>query len=148
MNANDLIKLHEQVVDSWSRHDAKKLLALMDENIVFHDTGVPGPINGKAELEKYFNAWVAAFPDYKMKTLNTVVSDDYIAAEIEGSGTNKGPLSMRDQPEMPATNRKLTSRVSYFAKVKNGKIIDVYIYSDVAGMMGQLGLQEVHEAHA
>lgn len=148
MNANDLLKLHEQVVDSWNRHDSKKFIALMDENIVFNDTGVPRPIKGKADAEKYFNAWIAAFPDFKMKTLNTVISDDCIAAEVECSGTNNGSLKMFDQPEIPATHKKLTSRVSFFAKVKNGKTIDVRIYSDVAGMMIQLGLHELQEAHA
>lgn len=148
MNANDLLKLHEQVVDSWNRHDSKKFVALMDENVVFNDTGIPKPIKGKAEVEKYFNAWIAAFPDFKMKTLNTVISDDCIAAEVECSGTNTGALKMSDRPEIPATNKKLTTRDSFFAKVKNGKTIDVRIYSDVAGMMVQLGLHELQEAHA
>ena len=147
MNANDLLKLHEQVVDSWNRHDSKKFVTLMDENIVFNDTGYPRPIKGKADAEKYFNAWVVAFPDFKMKTLNTVISGDFIAAEVECSGTNKGPLKIGDQPEFPATNRKVTNRVCFLAKVKNGKTTEVNIYSDVAGMMVQLGLHEVHEMH-
>ncbi len=148
MNANDLLKLHEQVVDSWNRHDSKKFVALMDENIVFNDTGIPKPIKGKAEVEKYFNAWIAAFPDFKMKTLNTVISDDRIATEVECSGKHTGSLKMFDQPVIPATNKQLTSRISFFSKVKNGKALDVRIYSDVAGMMTQLGLHELQEAHA
>lgn len=148
MTANDLLKLHEQVIDSWNRHDSKKFLALMDENVVFNDTGIPRPIKGKAEVEKYFTEWIAAFPDFKMKTLNTVISDDCIAAEVECSGTHTGSLKTFDRPEIPATNKKLTSRISFFAKVKNGKTIDVRIYSDVAGMMTQLGLHELQEAHA
>lgn len=148
MNANDLLKLHEQVVDSWNRHDSKKFVALMDENIVFNDTGIPKPIKGKAEVEKYFNAWIAAFPDFRMKTLNTVISGERTAAEVECSGTHTGSLKMFDLPEIPATNKKLTNRISFFATVKNGKTVDVHIYSDVAGMMAQLGLHELQEAHA
>jgi len=148
MNTNDLLKLHEQVVDSWNRHDSKKFVTYMDENIVLHDTSNPKPIKGKADAEKYFNTWITAFPDLTMKTLNTVISDDYIAAEVECSGINKGPLKIGDQPEIPATNRKVTIRVCFFAKVKNGKTTEVRTYPDVAGMMVQLGLQEVHEVHA
>lgn len=147
MNANDLLKLHQHVIDSWSRHDAKKWLTIMDDDIVFYDTGYPEPIIGKPALEKYFNAWIAAFPDFKMKSLNAVVAGNYIAAEIEGSGTNKGSLIASGRPELPPTNKKMTSRLSYFAKVRNGKIVECHIYSDVAGMMTQLGIQEVHEAH-
>ncbi len=148
MNANDLLKLHEQVVDSWNRHDSKKFVTNLDENIVLHDTSNPKPIKGKAEAEEYFNTWIAAFPDFKMKTLNTVISGDYIAAEVECSGTNTGPLKLGDQPEIPATNRKVTNSVCFFAKVKNGKTIEVRTYPDVAGMMIQLGLHELYEAHA
>ena len=147
MNA-DLLKLHEQVVDSWNRHDSKKFVTYLDENIVLYDTSNPKPIKGKAKAEEYFNTWIAAFPDFKMKTLNTVISDDYIAAEVECSGTHKGPLKIGDQQEFPATNRKVTNRVCFFAKVKNGKTMEVRTYPDVAGMMVQLGLQEVHEVHA
>lgn len=148
MTTNDLLKLHEHVVDSWSQHDAKKWLTIMDDNIVFYDTGYPEPIRGKAALEKYFNAWIAAFPDFKMKSLNAVVAGNDIAAEIEGSGTNTGSLITGNQPEIPATNRKMTSRFSYFAKVNNGKVSEVHVYTDVAGMITQLGLQPVHEMHA
>lgn len=147
MNANDLLKLHEIVVDSWSRHDVKKWLTIMDDNIVFYDTGHHEPIRGKAALEKYFNAWIVAFPDFKMKSLNTVLAGNDIAAEVEGSGTNKGSLISRGQPEIPPTNKKMTSRFSYFAKVRNGKVVECHVYTDVAGMMAQLGLHEVYEAH-
>jgi predicted ester cyclase len=148
MNANDLLKLHEQVVDSWNRHDSKKFVTYMDENIVLNDTSNPKPIKGKRDAEVYFNTWITAFPDFTMKPLNTVISGDYIAAEVECSGTNKGPLKIGDQPEFPATNKKVTNKVCFFAKVKNGKATEVRTYPDVAGMMVQLGLHEFHVEHA
>ena len=147
MNTNDLLKLHEHTVDSWNRHDVKKWLTIMDDGIVLYDTGYSEPIRGKAAMEKYFTAWIAAFPDFKMKTFNTVIAGNDIAAEVEGRGTNTGSLIISDRPEIPATNKKVASRFSYFAKVKNGKVIECHVYSDVAGIMTQLGIQEVHEAH-
>jgi hypothetical protein len=38
------------------------------------------------------------------------------------------------------------NRGSYFAWFKNGKVIEVHSYPDLAGMMAQLGL--LQEAHA
>ena len=147
MSANDILKLHEQVVDSWNRHDAKKFTTYVDENVVWNDVASPEPIRGKMGAEEFLNKWVTAFPDFTMKTLNTVISDDKIAVELEFSGTNTGPLKVGDQPEIPATNRKVTNRGCTFAKVKNGKFTEIRSYPDLAGMMMELGLMEIHEAH-
>ena len=144
MNANDVIKLNDAVMDSWNRHDTKKFLTYCDENIVWRDSASPEPMRGKAGAEEFFNMWTTAFPDFRLKTLNQVANDDSIAVEIEFTGTNTGPLKMGDQPEIPATNRKVTNNGCYFGKVKNGKFTEVHTYPDLAGMMVQLGLQEAH----
>ncbi|MBK5269470.1 MAG: hypothetical protein JJE22_00520, partial [Bacteroidia bacterium] len=47
-----------------------------------------------------------------------------------------------------ATGKRVTNKGCYFGKVKNGKFIEVRTYPDLAGMMMQLGLMEMHEAHA
>jgi predicted ester cyclase len=144
MNANDVIKLNDAVMDSWNRHDTKKFLTYCDENIVWRDSASPEPTRGKAGAGDFFNMWTTAFPDFRIKTLNQVANDDSIAVEIEFTGTNTGPLKMGDQPEIPATNRKVTNNGCYFGKVKNGKFTEVHTYPDLAGMMVQLGLQEAH----
>jgi predicted ester cyclase len=148
MGANDILRLHEETVDSWNRHDPKKFVSYIDEGVVWNDTSTPEPIRGKAGAEEFLNKWITAFPDFKMRTLSTVISEDKIAAELEFSGTNTGPLKVGDQPEIPATNRKVVNRGCVFSKVKNGKFIEVRTYPDLAGMMMQLGLLETHEAHA
>lgn len=148
MSANDILRLHEEVIDSWNRHDTKKFATYVDENVVWHDTATPTPVRGKAGAEEFLQNWLTGFPDLKMKTLNTVIADDKIAVELEFSGTNTGPLKVGDQPEIPATNKKVTNKGCYFGKVKNGKFVEVRTYPDLAGMMMQLGLFETHEAHA
>jgi predicted ester cyclase len=148
MTANEILKIHEQIIESWNRHDPKKFISFLDENIVLYETSIPKPIKGRVQAEQYFNTWVSAFPDLKMKTVNTVISGDYIAAELECTGTNKGPIKLGDQPEIPATNRQATTRMCFFAKVKDGKTLEVRTYPDIAGMMIQLGLHELAEAHA
>ena len=146
MNNNEIIKLNDAVIESWNRHDTKKFLTYCDEKIVWRDTGSPEPMKGKDGAGEFFNMWSTAFPDFRIKVLNKVVSEETIAVEIEFSGTNTGPMRMPDQPEIPATNRKVVNRGCYFGKVKNGKFIEVHTYPDLAGMMVQLGLQEVHHA--
>lgn len=148
MSANDVIKLNDAVLDSWNRHDVKKFLTYCDESIVWRDTASPDPIKGKPGAEEFFNSWSTAFPDLRIKELNKIASEESIAVEIEFSGTNNGSLRMGDQPEIPATHRSVTNRGCYFGKIKNGKFVEVHTYPDLAGMMVQLGLSEVHEVHA
>ncbi len=147
MNTNEILKLHDAVIETWNNHDTKGFVALCDDKIVWKDLASAEPFNGKKGAEEFFNNWKTAFPDFKMKTLNKVATENTIAVELEFTGTNKGPLKMgTDTPEIPATNKKATSKGCYFAKVKNGKFIEVNTYPDLAGMMMQLGL--IHEMQA
>lgn len=146
MNANDVIKLNDQVLDSWNQHDVQKFLNYCDEKIVWKDLASPEAYKGKQGAKDFFNSWLTAFPDLKIKAVNKVATEDSIAVEIEFSGTNTGKLKIgSDTPEIPATRKKITNRGSYFAKAKNGKFTEVHTYPDLAGMMAQLGLlQEQH----
>jgi steroid delta-isomerase-like uncharacterized protein len=142
MTVNEVIKLNEAVMDSWNRHDTRKFLSYCDENIVWRDLANPEDLKGKQSAEDFFNQWHIAFPDFTLKVTNQVATEDRVAVELEFTGTNTGPLRMADQPEIPATNRKITNRGCYFAKAKNGKFVEVHTYPDLAGMMIALGLQE------
>jgi predicted ester cyclase len=74
-----------------------------------------------------------------VKTTSRVVSDDDVAAEVEFTGTNTGPLRMGDQ-EIPATGKSVVGTGTYFASIRDGKIVSFRAHPDVASMMGQLGL--------
>ena len=119
MTSNEVLKLHNEVMDSWNRHDTKKFLTYVDEKIVWHDLASPEPLKGKSGAEEFFNSWKTAFPDFKLRVQNVVISEDHIAVELEFSGTNNGPLKFGDQPEIHATNKRVTNKGCYFAKVKN-----------------------------
>src|SRR5438552_16862663 len=110
MNVNDVLKLNDSIMEAWNRHDTEKFLSLCDENIVRKDTSSPQPTKGKQGAKEFFNKWVTAFPDFKMKLVNTVATEDSVACEIEFSGTNTGRLKISDEvPEIPATNKKVTN---------------------------------------
>lgn len=146
MTTQDVLKLNKDVLDSWNRHDTEKFLSLCDENVVWRDTGNPEPFKGKKGAGEFFDIWDTAFPDFKISLVNTIANETSVAAEVEFSGTNTGPMKMGDQPEIPATNRKVTAnKGTYFARFKNGRVTEVNSYPDLAGMMVQLGLiQEPH----
>ena len=145
MSINDVIKLNDDVIKSWNSHDTEKFLTYCDQNIVWRDPAYSELIKGKDGARKFINAWITAFPDFKIKVVNTIATADAVAVELEFSGTNTGTLSMGDMPGIPATKKKVTNRGTYFGKIKDGKFTHVNTYPDLAGMMTQLGLmQEMH----
>jgi len=98
-------------------------------------------LKGKKAAGDFFNQWLIGFPDLKLKKLNQLATEDSIAVEIEFSGTNKGTLQVGPEiPGIPATGKRVSNYGSYFAKVKNGKFVEVHTYLDIAGTLMQLGL--------
>ena len=91
------------------------------------------------QARQYMQGWFTAFPDMRVRTINRVVGEDSVAAEIEFTGTNTGPLSMGGM-EMPATGKTVVGRGAYFARVKEGKVVEFSSHPDAAGLMMQLGL--------
>ncbi len=139
MSKEDLERLNERGLATWDAHDPEAFVDLFADDFVWYDWGLPEPIRGdKAAAAEFFRSWVGAFPDLKTKSYNSVVGDDAIATEVEWTGTNTGPLAMGAN-ELPATNKTVTGRGSYFVRVRDGQIVEMRSHPDVAGMMMQLG---------
>jgi len=139
MSREELEQLDDQGMAAWDQHDADAFVALQADDFVWSDWTLPEPIRDKDGARNYFNSGVTAFPDMKVKQVSRVVGDDAVAAEIEFTGTNTGPMVMGGM-EMPPTNRSVVGRGSYIGRVKDGKIIEFKSHPDAAGMMMQLGL--------
>ena len=74
-----------------------------------------------------------------IQKLNRVVGDDAIAAEVEFTGTNSGPLGMGGM-ELSATGHQITGHDAYFVRVEDGKITEFHAHLNAAERMMQLGL--------
>jgi steroid delta-isomerase-like uncharacterized protein len=139
MAREDLERLDDQGMAAWNNHDAEAFVGLFADDFTWYDWTVPEPIRDKDGARQYFNSWMTAFPDMLVKQTIRVVGDDAVAAEIEFNGTNSGPMVMGGN-EVPPTNRTVTGRGSYIARVREGKIVEFSSHPDAAGMMMQLGL--------
>lgn len=139
MSKEELERLDDQGMAAWDAHDADAWLGLFADDFVWHDWTTPEPMRDKEQARAYFDSWMKAFPDMRTKTVNRVVGDDAVAAEIEFQGTNSGPLVMGGM-ELPPTNKSVTGRGSYIARIRDGKIVEFSSHPDAAGMMMQLGM--------
>ena len=147
MTIQEVVKLNDDVLNAWKKHDTQRFLSLCTDRVIWRDTGSPHDYTGRDGAKKYFETWLTAFPDFTLDVKKTIVGENSIAGELEFSGTNNGPLQMEDAPEIPATHKKVTAnRCSYLAWFKDGKVTEVHTYPDLAGMMAELGL--IHEMHS
>lgn len=143
MSVQDNIRLDEQFMAGWNAHSADQALSVLSDDCVWHDVTIPEPMRGKAAIRSYLQSWFTAFPDMHATVKNRVVSDDQVAAELEFTGTNKGPLQMDPNAQaIPVTGKKVNGRATYFVRIRNGKAVEIHTYPDAAGMMMQLGLMQ------
>jgi steroid delta-isomerase-like uncharacterized protein len=139
MSKEDLERLNDQGMAAWDAHDADAWVDLFADDFVWYDWTRPEPIRDKQAAREHFNTWITAFPDMRTKTIDLVIGEDSVAAEIEFAGTNTGRMSMGGM-EMPPTNKSIAGRGAYLYHVKDGKIVEFRAFPDAAGMMVQLGL--------
>jgi steroid delta-isomerase-like uncharacterized protein len=139
MTRDEIIALDDRGMKAWDAHDTDAFVSLFADDIEYTDDSVPAPMRSADEIREYMAAWYRAFPDMRATELNRVVGDDSVAAEVEFTGTNSGPLAMGGM-EIPATGKSVKGRGTYFVKARDGRITEFHAHPDVAGMMMQLGL--------
>jgi steroid delta-isomerase-like uncharacterized protein len=141
MSVQDNLKLDEEEIAAWNAHDVERALAIFPDNVKWQDVSSPQSFDNKDAIRQYLQGWFSAFPDIKITVTNRVITEEYVAAELDFVGTNSGALQMAPgAPAIPATGRKVSGKGTYFVRFKNGQAVEVHSYPDVAGMMMQLGL--------
>jgi steroid delta-isomerase-like uncharacterized protein len=139
MLKQELERIDDLGMAAWDSHKTESFLELFADEFEWSDDTVPQPMHSKDEAAAYMQNWFTAFPDMHARTINRVIGDDAVAAEIEFTGTNSGPLAMGGM-ELPATGKSVVGRGTYFTRVRDGKVVEFHTHPDAAGMMAQLGL--------
>ena len=139
MTREELERIDDQGMKAWDDRDPEAFVRLLADEFVWRDLTMPEPMTTPDAVREYMRGWFTAFPDMRSRTTNRVVGDDAVAAEVEFTGTNTGPLAMGGM-ELPATGKSVVGRGSYFVRVKDGKIAEFSSHPDAAGMMMQLGM--------
>lgn len=139
MSSQDIAQLDDEGLAAWNAHDAERFCALLADNFTWIDDGVPDAMTTRDQALEYCRGWFTAFPDMQIRSLNRIIADEQVAAELEFSGTNTGPLVAAGQ-QIPATGKAVVSRGTYFVKARDGRIVEFHTHPDLAGLMAQLGL--------
>lgn len=137
METQDIMK---KAVEAFNRHDAAAFAGLYAAEATSIDPQYTQPLQGRAAIQKDVEDWLRAFPDVQVKVLGVMADGDMVAAELEMSGTHKGPIAS-PAGAIPATNKRFETRFAWFAQVDGrGLIREDRRYYDMAGLAQQLGV--------
>lgn len=139
MSREELEKIDDQGMAAWDEHDPDAFVDLFADEFVWRDVTVPEEMRTREQAKQYIQGWFTAFPDMRVRTTNRIIGEDSVAAEVEFTGTNSGPLSMGGM-EIPATGKSVVNKGAYFVRVQDGKVVEFSTHPDAAGLMMQLGL--------
>ena len=109
----------------FEKKDEKALAALMTDDVVHSDLAQPDDVKGKEAFKKELGVWFKAFPDVKMSATHAWAFGDIVVAEVETTGTFKGPLG----PLKPNGKTATTHGVDVI-EMKDGKIARVTSYTN------------------
>jgi len=138
----DLKKIADKIVKTMNSDDPVALANLYTQDAVMLQSGEPGPIRGRAALEKSYKAMFRAFSDLKVEYSSIIFSGDTIVFEGISHGIFTGPMTT-PEGEVAPTGKSFNFRFAFFAKISpDGLIAEDRTYFDSLDQMKQLGLMK------
>lgn len=104
-----------------------------------------GQTRGKNDYKQYSQTWITAFPDNKVEITNIISTEDWVVAENVVRGTHTGPLEGPGGVIQP-TRKTISLPGCDIWQIRNGKIVSVHSYYDMASLLFQLGMTELPKA--
>src|SRR5213592_2416104 len=92
MLIEEVRQLDDQGLAAWDQHKADAFADMFADVFTLSDVTLPDPLHSTDQVRQYMESWFTAFPDMHVRSINRVISEDAVAAEIEFTGTNTGPF--------------------------------------------------------
>jgi len=127
------LRIVQEELKAWDAHDLDRLLAVMHEDIIYHDITLP-PAKGHAGLRAFGEEWLAAAPDFAVPVEKFVVQGSTVVTMGRITGTVTGEFFGQ-----PAPNKPFDCMYVQVALVENGKIKYVRDHWDSCTMQQQMG---------
>ncbi len=102
---------------------------------------LPGQGPGRAGLADVLGMMFAGFPDLRWTLHDTLVEGDRVMGFSTLTGTHEGEFM-----GIPATGRTATIEAWTIDRFRDGIFVESRIITDVAGLLGQLGVLPAPEA--
>ena len=106
---------------------------LFSQDFELHD-GLGSDVTGPAAVKQVATMLRSAFPDFQTHVEDLLTDGNKVAGRWNWTGTHKGEIM-----GIAPTDKQVTTRVLDILRIENGKIQEVWVISDLFGLMHQLG---------
>jgi uncharacterized protein (TIGR02246 family) len=134
MTREDIFALFTRREAAWRGRDAPALA--MDhapDGVVVSPTG--GVLEGRAEIERIYRVWFAAFPDLMVSTEDLLVDGDRVALLCRITGSHAGEFF-----GVAPTGRRIEVAGAFIYRLQNGQIVHERRVLDFTGLLVQVGV--------
>ena len=122
-------------VQAISDQEWATLDALLADDVVRRSRTYGQPeLRGRTQLVEFLQNESITFPDAHQKILYLVAEEDRVAAALQFSGTQKGPMG-----PFPASGRHIEANFLAMFRLKGGRIAEVWVEWDNLSALLQLG---------
>jgi steroid delta-isomerase-like uncharacterized protein len=123
-------------IDAWNRHDVDAILDSVTDDFIYDErpATMDRPLQGRSAFRAYLERTFAAFPDLHIDVTSCDAGSALAVSESIMRGTHLGKLGA-----LPATRRRIATRVACVFEVRNGKLAHERLYWDRANTLRQLG---------
>ena len=123
-------------IDAWNRHDIDAILETVTDDFIYDErpATMDRPLEGRPAFRAYLERTFVAFPDLRIEVTSCDAGSALAVSESIMRGTHLGKLS-----GLPATRRRITTRVACVFEVRDGKLAHERLYWDRANTLHQLG---------
>jgi steroid delta-isomerase-like uncharacterized protein len=120
-----------RAVDHFNRGDLEAYLEVYAADAVLHDFGIePGVDN----IRRFYQGFMAAFPDVQITTEDLIGEGDQVAERITLRGTHRG-----DFQGVPPTGKPITMSGITILRFQDGRCVERWTQGDFLGLLQQLG---------
>jgi steroid delta-isomerase-like uncharacterized protein len=135
MTHEEISAFFERRQQSWQRLDAVALAADYAEDATVESPLAGGSATGREAIERVYETYFAAFPDFKLEQEMLLIDGDTAAQMVRITGTDNGGFM-----GMAPTRRKITFRCALFHTLRDGHIARERRVYDFTGLLIQVGL--------
>ena len=129
-------EISDAFVEAYNTGETSRIEPVVTDDFVCHHLAAGVELHGAKEYAGRIEEVRNGFSDFRMTEDTLVVEGDIAAAQFSWGGTHDG--TFRD---IAPTGKKMNTTSLCLMRMDEGKLAEMWIYTDTVGMMEQLGVE-------
>ena len=142
MSQQGVVEIAKAQITAYNEKNWGAATEALGPTVVYDEVGTNRKLTGAAQVIDAWKGWATALPDSKATFDATHVAGNTVILELTWRGTHRGPLQT-PAGQIPATGKPIEIRACQIIEVKDGKVMVVRHYFDMATMLAQLGVSSI-----